>query len=111
MCTREASTSLHWRQVKFPTGELRMKLLMWCMLVLYICSSTKEMVMDKPISSRWQSFQMRKGQNIKRHSDGTFTSDFTNYLDKKKAKDFVEWLTSTKPEGCREELLQLAAEV
>uniref|UniRef100_A0A3B4WUT4 Glucagon / GIP / secretin / VIP family domain-containing protein n=1 Tax=Seriola lalandi dorsalis TaxID=1841481 RepID=A0A3B4WUT4_SERLL len=32
-------------------------------------------------------------------SDGTFTSDFTHYLDKIKAKDFVEWLASTKREG------------
>uniref|UniRef100_A0A671XRL9 Glucagon / GIP / secretin / VIP family domain-containing protein n=1 Tax=Sparus aurata TaxID=8175 RepID=A0A671XRL9_SPAAU len=28
------------------------------------------------------------------HSDGTFTSDFTHYLDKIKAKDFVEWLAT-----------------
>uniref|UniRef100_A0A3P9ARI5 Glucagon / GIP / secretin / VIP family domain-containing protein n=1 Tax=Maylandia zebra TaxID=106582 RepID=A0A3P9ARI5_9CICH len=36
---------------------------------------------------------------LKRHSDGTFTSDFTHYLDKIKAKDFVEWLTDPKQEG------------
>uniref|UniRef100_A0A8C4I9D8 Glucagon / GIP / secretin / VIP family domain-containing protein n=1 Tax=Dicentrarchus labrax TaxID=13489 RepID=A0A8C4I9D8_DICLA len=51
----------------------------------------------------WRSYQMEKGQNIirnfKRHSDGTFTSDFTHYLDKIKAKDFVEWLASTKRGG------------
>jgi len=45
---------------------------------------------------------MEKGQNIiqhlKRHSDGTFSNDFTDYLEKKKVKDFVEWLTSTKRE-------------
>uniref|UniRef100_A0A672UU33 Glucagon / GIP / secretin / VIP family domain-containing protein n=1 Tax=Strigops habroptila TaxID=2489341 RepID=A0A672UU33_STRHB len=34
--------------------------------------------------------------NIKRHSEGTFTSDFTRYLDKMKAKDFVHWLINTK---------------
>uniref|UniRef100_A0A3B4ZNB5 Glucagon / GIP / secretin / VIP family domain-containing protein n=1 Tax=Stegastes partitus TaxID=144197 RepID=A0A3B4ZNB5_9TELE len=54
-------------------------------------------------SLRWHSYHMEKGQkivqNFKRHSDGTFTSDFTNYLDKMKAKDFVEWLASTKQEG------------
>lgn len=38
-------------------------------------------------------------RNLKRHSDGTFASDFTHYLDKIKAKDFVEWLASTKQEG------------
>lgn len=49
---------------------------------------------------------MEKGQNIirnlKRHSDGTFTSDFTRYLDKIKAKDFVEWLASTERKGWAE---------
>uniref|UniRef100_A0A8B9ZC79 Glucagon / GIP / secretin / VIP family domain-containing protein n=1 Tax=Buteo japonicus TaxID=224669 RepID=A0A8B9ZC79_9AVES len=34
--------------------------------------------------------------NVKRHSEGTFTSDFTRYLDKMKAKDFVHWLINTK---------------
>lgn len=46
---------------------------------------------------------MEKGQNIirnlKRHSDGTFTSDFARYLDRIKAKDFVEWLASSKQAG------------
>uniref|UniRef100_A0A3P9QG09 Glucagon / GIP / secretin / VIP family domain-containing protein n=1 Tax=Poecilia reticulata TaxID=8081 RepID=A0A3P9QG09_POERE len=32
-------------------------------------------------------------RNFKRHSDGTFTSDFINNLDRMKAKDFVEWLS------------------
>uniref|UniRef100_A0A3P8TK27 Glucagon / GIP / secretin / VIP family domain-containing protein n=1 Tax=Amphiprion percula TaxID=161767 RepID=A0A3P8TK27_AMPPE len=54
-------------------------------------------------SPRWHSYRMEKGQriirNFKRHSDGTFTHDFTRYLDKMKAKDFVEWLASTKREG------------
>uniref|UniRef100_A0A670KER3 Glucagon / GIP / secretin / VIP family domain-containing protein n=1 Tax=Podarcis muralis TaxID=64176 RepID=A0A670KER3_PODMU len=34
--------------------------------------------------------------NVKRHSEGTFTSDFTQYLDKMKAKDFVHWLINAK---------------
>ncbi|XP_025969722.1 glucagon-2-like [Dromaius novaehollandiae] len=33
---------------------------------------------------------------LKRHSEGTFTSDFTHYLDRLKAKDFVHWLINTK---------------
>uniref|UniRef100_A0A3Q3W3H6 Glucagon / GIP / secretin / VIP family domain-containing protein n=1 Tax=Mola mola TaxID=94237 RepID=A0A3Q3W3H6_MOLML len=52
---------------------------------------------------RCHSYQMERGQNniqnLKRHSDGTFTSDLTRFLDKIKAKDFVEWLASTKREG------------
>ncbi|AWP09630.1 putative glucagon-like [Scophthalmus maximus] len=85
------------------TGDLRMSLLMWCMLILFLCSSSKEMVVDRTRLARWHSYQMEKPQNIirnlKRHSDGTFASDFTHYLDKIKAKDFVEWLASTKQEG------------
>ncbi|XP_038578540.1 glucagon-2-like [Micropterus salmoides] len=95
---------------------MRMSLPMWCMLVLLLCSSSKGMVVDKVRLARLSSHQMEKGQktiqNLKRHSDGTFSSDFTNYLDKIKAKDFVEWLASTKPEGCHKDLLyNTAAEV
>ncbi|XP_033927508.1 exendin-3-like [Melopsittacus undulatus] len=51
-------------------------------------------------SSRWSSYESQNAQtlmsNRKRHSEGTFTSDFTRYLDKMKAKDFVHWLINTK---------------
>nr|XP_054601864.1 pro-glucagon-like [Nothobranchius furzeri] len=84
-------------------GYLGMKLLIWCLLVIFLCSGTKEMIVEKNRPSRWRSFRMEKGQhiiqNFKRHSDGTFTSDFTNHLDKIKAKYFVEWLSSIKREG------------
>ncbi|CAL8277610.1 unnamed protein product [Boreogadus saida] len=61
-------------------------------------------VMTKRITSTvWHTYEIEKGQNIiknfKRHSDGTFTNDFTHYLDKIKAKDFVEWLTSNSRVG------------
>ncbi|XP_030366164.1 exendin-3-like [Strigops habroptila] len=50
--------------------------------------------------SRRHSYESQSAQNlasnIKRHSEGTFTSDFTRYLDKMKAKDFVHWLINTK---------------
>ncbi|XP_063997785.1 exendin-3-like isoform X2 [Pogoniulus pusillus] len=32
---------------------------------------------------------------IKRHSEGTFSSDFSHYLDRLRAKDFVRWLLSS----------------
>ncbi|XP_054662785.1 exendin-3-like [Grus americana] len=55
---------------------------------------------DLDDTSRWQSYESQSAQsfasNIKRHSEGTFTSDFTRYLDKMKAKDFVHWLINTK---------------
>uniref|UniRef100_A0A672ZW26 Glucagon / GIP / secretin / VIP family domain-containing protein n=1 Tax=Sphaeramia orbicularis TaxID=375764 RepID=A0A672ZW26_9TELE len=75
------------------TGDLRMSLLIWCVLVLFVCSSSKEMVLDKNRPGRHFI------HNLKRHSDGTFTSDFTTNRDKIKAKDFVEWLASIKRNG------------
>lgn len=52
------------------------------------------------LPSRWHSYKSQSARsfasNIKRHSEGTFTSDFTRYLDKMKAKDFVHWLINTK---------------
>ncbi|XP_009470711.1 PREDICTED: glucagon-2-like [Nipponia nippon] len=51
-------------------------------------------------ASRWQPSESQSARsfasNLKRHSEGTFTSDFTRYLDKMKAKDFVHWLINTK---------------
>ncbi|XP_067842886.1 glucagon b [Heptranchias perlo] len=38
-------------------------------------------------------------QDVKRHSEGTFTSDYSKYMDNRRAKDFVQWLMSTKRNG------------
>ncbi|XP_060108973.1 exendin-3-like isoform X2 [Heteronotia binoei] len=55
---------------------------------------------DSTNESRWKSYATESAHsfssNVKRHSEGTFTSDFTQYLDKMKAKDFVHWLINTK---------------
>uniref|UniRef100_V9KW24 Proglucagon n=1 Tax=Callorhinchus milii TaxID=7868 RepID=V9KW24_CALMI len=37
--------------------------------------------------------------DVKRHSEGTFSSDYSKYLDSRRAKDFVQWLMSTKRNG------------
>ncbi|CAL8259306.1 unnamed protein product [Gadus morhua 'NCC'] len=77
----------------------------WVVLLLVLCPSSLERVLDKSrhSSTVWHTYEIEKGQNIiknfKRHSDGTFTNDFTHYLDKIKAKDFVEWLTSNSRVG------------
>ncbi|MEE6489464.1 hypothetical protein FKM82_015574 [Ascaphus truei] len=36
---------------------------------------------------------------VKRHSQGTFTSDYSKYLDSRRAQDFVQWLMNTKRSG------------
>ncbi|XP_060683865.1 glucagon b [Hemiscyllium ocellatum] len=38
-------------------------------------------------------------EDVKRHSEGTFTSDYSKYMDNRRAKDFVQWLMSTKRNG------------
>ncbi|XP_019907131.1 glucagon-1-like isoform X1 [Esox lucius] len=77
----------------------------WCLLLLLLCPITPGMVLeDRAVSrcSRWLTYEMENREkiinNFKRHSEGTFTNDYTNYLDKIKAKDFVQWLVGTKRE-------------
>ncbi|MBN3321186.1 GLUC protein, partial [Atractosteus spatula] len=41
----------------------------------------------------------RELTNVKRHSQGTFTNDYSKYLDTRRAQDFVQWLMSTKRSG------------
>ncbi|XP_029576172.1 glucagon-like [Salmo trutta] len=86
----------------------------WCLLLLLLCPGADEMVLeDKALASQsgWRTYELQRGQNginsFKRHSDGTFTNDYTHYLDKIKAKDFVQWLASTKREKCKELPLNL----
>ncbi|XP_048872619.1 glucagon b [Brienomyrus brachyistius] len=35
----------------------------------------------------------------KRHSQGTFTNDYSKYLETKRAQDFVQWLMNSKANG------------
>ncbi|XP_058889411.1 glucagon-1-like [Acipenser ruthenus] len=44
--------------------------------------------------------------NVKRHSQGMFTNDYSKYLEEKAAQDFVEWLkhSKSKRSGMTEEL-------
>ncbi|XP_074989998.1 exendin-3-like [Calonectris borealis] len=61
-------------------------------------------------AARRQSYEPQSARsfasNIKRHSEGTFTSDFTRYLDKMKAKDFVHWLINAKRYSSTKRFLQ-----
>ncbi|XP_072245403.1 glucagon-1-like isoform X1 [Leuresthes tenuis] len=34
--------------------------------------------------------------NVKRHSEGTFSNDYSKYLEDRKAQDFVQWLMNNK---------------
>lgn len=60
-----------------------------------------------PPSSSCHSFQeddaLReeavKLSNAKRHSEGTFSNDYSKYLEDRKAQDFVRWLMNNKRSG------------
>ncbi|XP_074521072.1 glucagon-1-like [Halichoeres trimaculatus] len=44
----------------------------------------------------------RELSNMKRHSEGTFSNDYSKYLEDRKAQDFVRWLMSNKRSGAAE---------
>ncbi|XP_031459138.1 glucagon-like [Phasianus colchicus] len=76
-----------------------MKLIRWLylsvlVLAVLIPAAWQVVPRDTGDALRWPSYEAPS--NTKRHSEGTFTSDFTRYLDKMKAKDFVHWLINTK---------------
>ncbi|XP_031409158.1 glucagon-like [Meleagris gallopavo] len=76
-----------------------MKLILWLylsglVLAVLIPAAWQVVPRDTGDALRWPSYEAPS--NTKRHSEGTFTSDFTRYLDKMKAKDFVHWLINTK---------------
>uniref|UniRef100_M4AHA3 Glucagon a n=1 Tax=Xiphophorus maculatus TaxID=8083 RepID=M4AHA3_XIPMA len=50
-------------------------------------------------SSRDSSLGPQELSNIKRHSEGTFSNDYSKYLEDRKAQDFVRWLMSNKRSG------------
>ncbi|XP_061571689.1 glucagon-1-like [Cololabis saira] len=41
----------------------------------------------------------REPLDMKRHSEGTFSNDYSKYLEDRKAQDFVRWLVNNKRSG------------
>ncbi|XP_051564975.1 glucagon b [Myxocyprinus asiaticus] len=41
----------------------------------------------------------REVTNMKRHSEGTFSNDYSKYLETRRAQDFVQWLMNSKRSG------------
>ncbi|XP_053706453.1 glucagon-1-like [Synchiropus splendidus] len=92
-----------------------MRILLLCVLAVLLWPRSEERLLVQ-IRSRWRPQQRRRTddtemQNLKRHSDGTFSSDFTQHLDKLKARNFVQWLATSKKDGCHEEVFHFAAEI
>ena len=49
--------------------------------------------------------------NMKRHSEGTFSNDYSKYLETRRAQDFVQWLKNSKRNGWVCPLLTLSPQV
>lgn len=45
--------------------------------------------------------------NMKRHSEGTFSNDYSKFLEDRKAQDFVRWLMNNKRSGSVWDLFKL----
>ncbi|XP_029023392.3 glucagon-1-like [Betta splendens] len=43
--------------------------------------------------------ELRELSSVKRHSEGTFSNDYSKYLEERKAQDFVRWLMNNKRSG------------
>ncbi|XP_046887161.1 glucagon-1-like [Hypomesus transpacificus] len=43
--------------------------------------------------------EVRELSNMKRHSEGTFSNDYSNYMEERRAQDFVQWLMNSKRSG------------
>ncbi|XP_069579411.1 glucagon-1-like isoform X2 [Brachyistius frenatus] len=43
--------------------------------------------------------EARRPADAKRHSEGTFSNDYSKYLQDRKAQDFVRWLMNNKRSG------------
>ncbi|TNN51003.1 Glucagon-1 [Liparis tanakae] len=46
--------------------------------------------------------ELRALSAAKRHSEGTFSNDYSRYLEDRKAQDFVTWLMNSKRSGAEE---------
>ncbi|XP_047195102.1 glucagon-1 [Hippoglossus stenolepis] len=46
--------------------------------------------------------ELRQLPSMKRHSEGTFSNDYSKYLEDRKAQDFVRWLMNNKRSGAAE---------
>ncbi|XP_041056176.1 glucagon b [Carcharodon carcharias] len=69
------------------------------LLLILVQNSCQNPVQDTEETSSTLEKQSNPLEDVKRHSEGTFTSDYSKYMDNRRAKDFVQWLMSTKRNG------------
>uniref|UniRef100_A0A3B3ST67 Glucagon a n=1 Tax=Paramormyrops kingsleyae TaxID=1676925 RepID=A0A3B3ST67_9TELE len=55
--------------------------------MFFFCSFlTENVILEEP----------RDFSHMKRHSQGTFTNDYSKYLETRRAQDFIQWLMNSK---------------
>ncbi|XP_065107483.1 glucagon b [Paramisgurnus dabryanus] len=74
------------------------------LLLLLIQTSLQIPIQDTEENSSLMSDETlfnepREINNMKRHSEGTFSNDYSKYLETRRAQDFVQWLMNSKRSG------------
>ncbi|XP_062845801.1 glucagon a [Trichomycterus rosablanca] len=72
------------------------------LILVLIQSSLENPLQDNMISSETDSGFLEERKDVaraKRHSEGTFSNDYSKYLETRRAQDFVQWLMNSKRSG------------
>ncbi|KAL4608950.1 hypothetical protein GN956_G24058 [Arapaima gigas] len=68
-------------------------------LLILVQNSWQIPVQETEDSRLWSEEDSRELSAAKRHSQGTFTNDYSKYLETQRAQDFVQWLMNSKRGG------------
>ncbi|XP_043078940.1 glucagon a [Puntigrus tetrazona] len=72
------------------------------LLLLFVQNSICVPLQDDTTSTETAESLLERGQGFttaKRHSEGTFSNDYSKYLETRRAQDFVQWLMNSKRNG------------
>uniref|UniRef100_A0A8C6TI72 Glucagon a n=1 Tax=Neogobius melanostomus TaxID=47308 RepID=A0A8C6TI72_9GOBI len=77
-------------------------LLSGILLTLCLVQRSWQAALQEPDISMSLAEEPRGVSDMKRHSEGTFSNDYSKYLEDRKAQDFVRWLMNNKRSGLAE---------
>ncbi|XP_051549619.1 pro-glucagon-like [Myxocyprinus asiaticus] len=78
------------------------QLLAGLLLFLFVQNSMCAPLQEENTSTETVESLLPRGQDfttVKRHSEGTFSNDYSKYLETRRAQDFVQWLMNSKRNG------------
>ncbi|XP_073699709.1 glucagon a [Garra rufa] len=88
-----------------PKEAVKMKAVQYLaglLLLLFVQLSICVPLQDDSTSTETVESLLARGQGFttaKRHSEGTFSNDYSKYLETRRAQDFVQWLMNSKRNG------------